>query len=111
MPPARQGNSTEGIKLMNDPDTTQGQPQVGITDLFAVDGPWSQMAKVLECPRAKTVEEVIEEGKWLIESYRRMCNRLQDAVQKHKLGLGGEKIDILVCEALDAALSANASDQ
>ena len=96
---------------MNDPDTTQGQPQVGITDLFAVDGPWSQMAKVLECPRAKTVEEVIEEGKWLIESYRRMCNRLQDAVQKHKLGLGGEKIDILVCEALDAALSANASDQ
>lgn len=73
---------------------------------FAVDGPWSEMAKVLEYPQAKTVQEVIDHARWLVESYHAMCSRLQEQVQKHKLGLGGEKIDMLVCEALDAALSA-----
>lgn len=87
--------------------TTTGQPQVGTTDLLAVDGPWSQIAEVLEIRRAKTVEEVIDHAKWLIMSYHEMCDRLQASVQKHHLGLSGEKVDVLVCEALDSALSAN----
>ena len=66
------------------------------------------MAEVLEIRHAKTVDEVIDHAKWLLTSYREMCDRLQEQVQKHNLGLGGEKIDILVCEALDSALSANA---
>lgn len=77
------------------------------TPLFAVDGPWREIAKVLEYPQAKTVAEVIDHARWLVESYHAMCSRLQEQVQKHKLGLGGEKIDILVCNALDSALSAN----
>ena len=89
-------------------NTTEGQPQVGSDAGLAVDGPWSQMAEVLEIRRAKTVEEVIDHAKWLIMSYRGMCDRLQASVQKHHLGLGGEKVDVLVCEALDSALSANA---
>lgn len=72
-----------------------------------LDGLWSRLAMVLEYPLAKTPEQVIDHAQWLVESYHAMCGRLQDAVQKHKLGLGGERIDILVCEALDCALSAN----
>ena len=95
--------------MINSPDTTTAaQGGSSPVRLFAVDGPWSQMAKALEYPQAKTVEEVIDHAKWLVESYHAMCTRLQEQVQKHKLGLGGEKIDILVCEALDSALSANA---
>lgn len=92
------------------PEPIEGQAAKAVdpaTPLFAVDGPWLEMAKVLEYPQAKTVAEVIDHAKWLVESYHAMCGRLQDMVQKHKLGLGGEKIDVLVCEALDAALSAN----
>ena len=89
----------------------QTQPEgLSAPPLFAIDGPWSEMAKVLEYPQAKTVQEVIAHARWLVESYHAMCSRLQEQVQKHKLGLGGEKIDILVCEALDAALSANNPD-
>lgn len=84
-------------------------PPLGSSVLFAVDGPWSEMAKVLEYSQAKTVEDVINHAKWLLTSYREMCDRLQEQVQKHKLGLGGEKIDVLVCEALDSALSANSN--
>jgi len=96
--------------MPDQPDTTTAaQGGSSPSTLFAVDGPWSQMAKVLEYPQAKTVEEVIDHAKWLVESYHAMCTRLQEQVQKHKLGLGGEKIDILVCEALDSALSANSN--
>lgn len=72
------------------------------------DGPWSQMAEALECCHAKTVGDLIDHAKWLVESYKAQCYRLQSAVQRHRLGLGGEKVDKLVCDALDAALSSNA---
>lgn len=64
---------------------------------------WLEMAKVLEIPQAKNEAAVIDHAQWLIESYRSMCDRLQTSVQKHKLGLGGENIATLVCEALDEA--------
>ena len=69
-------------------------------------GPWSEMARALELPNAKTIREVIEHAKWLVASHHEMCGRLQASVQKHRLGLGGERIDVLVTEALDAAVSA-----
>lgn len=90
---------------------TEGQPQVGSDAGFVVDGPWSQLADVLEIRHAKTVDEVIEHARWLVESYKGMCDRLRVPVEKYKLGLGGEKLDMLVIEALDAALSTNVKDQ
>jgi formylmethanofuran:tetrahydromethanopterin formyltransferase len=39
----------------------------------------------------------------LLESHRRMCINLQECVQRHKIGLGGEYIDEVVIRALDAA--------
>lgn len=77
--------------MPNNEKQTAGQPQVGSDARLAV-------------------EEVIDHAKWLIMSYRGMCDRLQASVQKHHLGLGGEKVDVLVCEALDYALSANDKD-
>lgn len=89
-------------------NATEGQPQVGCDAGFVVDGPWSQLADVLEIRHAKTVDEVIEHARWLVESYKGMCDRLRVPVEKYKLGIGGEKLDMLVIEALDAALSTNA---
>jgi hypothetical protein len=36
----------------------------------------------------------------LESKYMDMCTRLQECVQTHRIGLGGEKIDKLVCEAV-----------
>jgi hypothetical protein len=92
---------------MKSENETEGQPQVGSDAGFVVDGPWSKLADVLQIRHAKTVDEVIKHAEWLVTSYREMCDRLQATVQKHKLGLGGEKIDMLVIEALESALSTN----
>jgi hypothetical protein len=35
-------------------------------------------------------------------SDNRICTRLQECVQKHRIGQGGERIDVLVCEEVDA---------
>ena len=93
--------------MLNTENQTEGQPQVGSDAGFVVDGPWSKLADVLQIRHAKTVDEVIEHVELLVTSHREMCDRLQATVQKHKLGLGGEKIDMLVIEALESALSTN----
>lgn len=36
-----------------------------------------------------------------IRGQRDMCARLQECVQKHKLGLGGEKVDALVIAEIE----------
>ena len=34
------------------------------------------------------------------DAYREMCSRLQECVQTHQIGLGGEKLDALVCDEI-----------
>lgn len=36
-------------------------------------------------------------------AYNEMCDRLREAVERHDLGLGGERLDVLVVDALDSA--------
>lgn len=48
-----------------------------------------------------TFARVLENVKGLREAYGGMCDRLQSAVQRHELGLGGEHVDTLVIEELD----------
>lgn len=59
------------------------------------------IGKTVDLPGAHSPEKIVEQVKGLRENYARICGRLQDAVQRHKLGLGGEQIDALVVEALD----------
>lgn len=49
-------------------------------------------------PLQMTSEEVDE----LEQHYRKICTRLQECVQKHHIGLGGEKLDQLVCDHIEA---------
>lgn len=67
---------------------------------FSPKGPKGQIAeiaRVLMCEPARAVEMV----KWLDDNHRLMCERLHDRCQKYHLGLGGEHVDVLVCEELD----------
>jgi hypothetical protein len=45
----------------------------------------------------------------LVSRYKTMCGRLQECVQKHKLGLGGEQVDEVVIAELDRLRSGQAS--
>lgn len=36
----------------------------------------------------------------ILEQYVAMCSRLQECVQEHGIGLGGEKLDKLVCDEI-----------
>lgn len=40
-------------------------------------------------------------------AHRRMCDNLQTCVQKHKLGLGGEPVDEIVCAKVEELLNGN----
>jgi len=44
---------------------------------------------------------------WVLESHKRICNRLQDCVQQYQLGLGGEHVDVLCVEEIHRLRSAN----
>jgi len=57
----------------------------------------SALAGILMCQP----ERVIDNVKLLDEIHREMCERLHECCQKYKLGLGGERIDRLVCEEID----------
>lgn len=58
---------------------------------------WDKILRVLGPTGMRPAQVVV----WALEEYRRICDNLQATVQKHELGLGGEKIDVLVCEEID----------
>lgn len=56
--------------------------------------------QAVEAKQADEIARLTAEFSELEAKYTDMCTRLQDCVQTHKLGLGGEKIDKLVVEAV-----------
>lgn len=42
-----------------------------------------------------------------MEEYREITDRLQQCVQRHRLGLGGERIDVLVCDEVERLRAAH----
>jgi hypothetical protein len=52
-------------------------------------------------PLKMTSDDVDE----LKQRHTEICTRLQECVQKHQIGLGGEKIDQLVCDHIEAQAS------
>jgi hypothetical protein len=48
-----------------------------------------------------TAQQILEAVQGLRREYQEVCERLQITVTKHNLGLGGERIDKLVCDQLD----------
>lgn len=48
-----------------------------------------------------TPERVLDVAEHVFESYRRVTCNLQECVQKHGLGEGGERVDEIVCRELD----------
>ena len=60
-------------------------------------GKLSQIAHVLRC----TPEDAVKMVKWLNDQHIEICSALQECVQRHKLGLGGERVDRLVIAELD----------
>lgn len=51
---------------------------------------------------------VMDERAKIEAEYREVTGRLRECVARHQLGLGGEKLDALVCDALDARTTENA---
>lgn len=47
---------------------------------------------------------------YLEESHRQVCWRLQQCVQTHKIGMGGENVADVVCDKLDALLGKSSRD-
>lgn len=45
--------------------------------------------------------------RFVFDSHREICTRLQECVQRHNLGLGGEPVDVICVAELDRLLSAN----
>lgn len=48
------------------------------------------------------VTSAVEHAKWLVADHKEICARLRETQQKYKLGLGGERLDVLVCDEVDA---------
>jgi hypothetical protein len=46
-------------------------------------------------------EDIVSQVRWLRGDHAAICETLQACVQRHHLGLGGERIDKLVCDQLD----------
>lgn len=61
---------------------------------------WQIGAADREKKQAEEIARLTAEVSELEAKYMGMCTRLQECVQTHKLGLGGEKIDKLVVEAV-----------
>jgi hypothetical protein len=77
-------------------------------DGYTPKGPKGQVlaiAAVLDCKPDQAVDMARE----LVSRYKTMCGRLQECVQKHKLGLGGEQVDEVVIAELDRLRSGQAS--
>jgi hypothetical protein len=67
---------------------------------YTPKGPKGQLlaiAAVLEC----NPDQALDVARELVGRYKTMCGRLQECVQKHKLGLGGEQVDELVVAEVD----------
>lgn len=62
---------------------------------------WKEICKLMgvNCGRETLI--------WVLESHKRICNRLQDCVQQYQLGLGGEHVDVLCVEEIHRLRSAN----
>jgi len=62
---------------------------------------WKQICKVMgvNCGRDTLL--------WVLESHKRICNRLQECVQQYQLGLGGEHVDVLCVAEIHRLRSAN----
>lgn len=54
-------------------------------------------------------DKLAENVEWLLTRYSEMCTVLREAVHRHNLGLGGEKIDTLVVNELDRLRAARSS--
>lgn len=50
---------------------------------------------------AKEPIHIIADAGFCAERYTEMCTRLHAVCQKHRLGLGGEQIDVIVCEEIE----------
>lgn len=52
-------------------------------------------------------DNIVDLVEFVFESHNRICTNLQECVQRHKLGLGGEYVDKVVIRELDRLLSQN----
>jgi len=50
--------------------------------------------------REWTEKDIFEACRDLLSRHKHMCSQLQEAVQKYRLGLGGEPVDKLVLDEL-----------
>jgi hypothetical protein len=67
----------------------------------------NRIADALQMPRNSRALEVADSVRWLVENYKRVTTNLQECVQRHHLGLGGEKVDELVCAELNRLLGSS----
>lgn len=58
---------------------------------------WNEVLELLGPTGNRPIETVL----WVLQKYRQICATLQECVQKHHLGLGGEHIDTLAVEEID----------
>jgi hypothetical protein len=60
-----------------------------------------KLGRLLQMPeREWTEKDIFEACRDLLSRHKHMCSQLQEAVQKYRLGLGGEPVDKLVLDEL-----------
>jgi hypothetical protein len=63
---------------------------------------WNKLAEHDDLEAVEVVPKgTLQELEELKAVYSQMCARLQACVQKHQIGLGGEKLDVLVTKEID----------
>ncbi len=62
---------------------------------------WQNLQRVADYHAAR-LDQKAAKIKDIQAEHTQMCTRLRECVQKHDIGLGGEKLDQLVCDHIDA---------
>lgn len=64
---------------------------------------WDKVTKALGPCGDSSPETIV----WVLNSYRRICGRLQECVQKHNLGMAGYHVDEIAVTAIDGLMKAH----
>jgi hypothetical protein len=73
----------------------------GYPDKHLRDVALDEIARAAHAQTSGGPLKIAAQVKWLADEYQQVTARLQECVQRHHLGLGGERVDELVCDEVD----------
>ena len=73
----------------------------------AIGALWRHIEEQDQLRAALPTEKALSDMQFAMEEYKEITDRLQQCVQRHRLGLGGERIDVLVCDEVDRLRAAH----